>query len=245
MEHVNGGDLFAYLGHRGRIPEPELIGYFRQIISGIEFIHSFDICHRDLKLENIVMDGHGRVYIADFGLAIRCNGVVLGDHCGSAHYSPPEVVKGFGTYDGIKADIWSLGCVLYALGSGYLPFDYETDKEVKVYIVTVTYRMPDFSEELKHLIWNILQFEPKDRLTIDEIWRHPAITRYPTKDKHGIECDRFQMPFTRVDLLGPVVDDPQKLNQDSVEALSVMWQRSPRKIRFFLLHDRYAVPSII
>lgn len=248
MEHVDGGDLYAYLDRRGRIPEPEAIGYFRHILSAIEFMHSFHICHRDLKLENILMDGHGRIFVADLGLAIRSNGVRLDDHCGSLHYCPPEVSDADDAYDGIKADIWALACLISALVAGWLPFDHpslSTDDEVRAAIAELGFRIPkEFSEELKHFVYSIFKFRPEDRPTLEDLWKHPAITRFPNKDKNGVESDRYQMPFTHVDLLGSVVQEPHLLNQDSLDSLSIIWQRNIAQIKFYLMCDRYVQKSI-
>lgn len=244
MEHVSGGDMFAYMSHRGRFPEHEAIGYFRQILSGIEFLHSFHICHRDLKLENILMDGHGQVMIADFGLSIRSNGKKVEDYAGSLQYTAPEIVKSEEAYDGTLSDIWSLGVVLLTLLAGWMPFDdgNDTDEKLKDAICSVSYTMPEeLSDLVKDLIWSMIQYNPEDRLTIQEIWNHAVVAKYPNKDKHGIETDRFQMPFAKVDLLGPLVDDVRQLNQESLTYLSILWQRTTKQIQGYLMTDRYVV----
>lgn len=241
MEHVNGGDFYAYLIHRGRFPEAEAIGYFRQILSGLQFLHTFHICHRDLKMENLLIDYHGKVMIADFGLSVRSNGPKISELAGSLEYCPPEVFSiSTQSYDGTKADIWALGVILICLMAGWLPFPGEEYEDLKKVICGLSYHIPDeFSDLVKDLIWHIFQPDPAFRITIDEIWKHPVVAKYPHKDKHGMEVDRFQMPLTMVDLLGPLVEDTSELNMDILEELAFLWQRTPTQITAYLMTDRY------
>lgn len=85
-------------------------------------MHSKSIIHRDIKLDNILLDGKGNVKIADFGVSKVVNkGEVMRDQCGTPAYIAPEIIKDNGYY-GFKADIWSAGVVLYAMLFGTVPF---------------------------------------------------------------------------------------------------------------------------
>lgn len=93
-------------------------------------MHSQLIVHRDLKLENILVSDRGRVKIIDFGFGIRTpTDVNLKIFCGTSAYMSPEIVRK-SEYNGFKADIWSLGVVLYVLLTGKFPFKAKTEKEL-------------------------------------------------------------------------------------------------------------------
>lgn len=101
MEMETGGELFSYIVQKGKIPEPEAVYIFRQIVSAVDYFHKQDIVHRDLKPENgkalslnqVIMDGHGNVKIADFGFAslIRPDSK-FEEFCGSPEYASPEMI---------------------------------------------------------------------------------------------------------------------------------------------------------
>src|SRR6266545_7010167 len=106
LEYVQGGELFDYLCNEGRRPTHEGLDYFQQIISAVDYCHRFNIAHRDLKLENILIDDESNIKIADFGMAAwqdSSRGKLLRTSCGSPHYAAPEVISGK-PYDGRAAD---------------------------------------------------------------------------------------------------------------------------------------------
>ncbi|OHS94057.1 CAMK family protein kinase [Tritrichomonas foetus] len=114
LEYASKGELFDYLVEKKTLPEDVAIRFFRQIIYGLEYLHSLGICHRDLKPENILLDESLNVKIADFGFARFVKTNIAETSCGSPHYAAPEVIRGQ-PYDGRAADIWSCGVILYAL----------------------------------------------------------------------------------------------------------------------------------
>ena len=131
MEYIAGGDLFDYIMGKGVLEEPEAIGIFKQIISALEYLHEKNICHRDLKLENILIDDKGKIKIIDFGLSKKVEDQKkLDTFCGSWSYCSPEVAQQ-NDYDGYANDRWSLGILLFALVSGCLPFDDPDDNRCK------------------------------------------------------------------------------------------------------------------
>lgn len=115
LEYEEHGELFDYLVENQRFAEDVGMELFRQIATGVQYLHSLGICHRDLKPENILLDSSYRVKLADFGFAtwVREN-AQTDTSCGSPHYAAPEIVRGL-PYDGKTADIWSLGVILFAL----------------------------------------------------------------------------------------------------------------------------------
>ena len=114
LEYAAHGELFDYLSQQGYLAPEVAMKFFRQIIYGLDYLHSNSICHRDLKLENILLDEHDNLKIADFGFARWMKSNIAETSCGSPHYAAPEVIKGL-PYDGRASDIWSCGVILYCL----------------------------------------------------------------------------------------------------------------------------------
>lgn len=158
MEYAAGGDLYTLLNNKSRLSEAETRCYFRQIISGLEYCHAQGVCHRDLKLENILLTDRDRIKIADFGLSNRfVEGRLMETSCGSLRYATPEILKGK-RYSGELADIWSCGIILFTLLAGYHPFDDEVYGMILKKIMKSNYAMPpDLSPEVVDLIRKILE----------------------------------------------------------------------------------------
>ncbi|KAL4722328.1 serine/threonine-protein kinase gin4 [Fusarium chlamydosporum] len=184
LEYIDQGDLFTFINLKGRLSEEVSIYFFRQIISAISYCHSFNICHRDLKPENILISADLQIKIADFGMAAlhQTDTHQLATACGSPHYAAPELLKNR-QYRGDKADIWSMGVILFAMLTATLPFD---DPDLRVMMARTKkgqYEMPSFlSPEAEDLIRRMLQVNPDRRITLKEIWRHPLIRKYAYLD---------------------------------------------------------------
>ena len=114
LEYEKHGELFDYLVSRRRLSPEVALNFFRQMIYGLEYLHSHGICHRDLKPENILLDEFDHIKIADFGFARWMRTSLAETSCGSPHYAAPEVIRGE-RYDGRLSDIWSCGVILFAL----------------------------------------------------------------------------------------------------------------------------------
>ncbi|RHZ28093.1 hypothetical protein DYB26_001789 [Aphanomyces astaci] len=115
FEYCAGGDLFGVLDH-GALSSSVAKRYFQQIASAVAHLHSIGVAHRDLSLENVLLDAHDTCYVCDFGLATSVK-VYCDDTVGKHFYMAPEVVRG-GHYDPSQADIWSLGIMLFMLVTG-------------------------------------------------------------------------------------------------------------------------------
>lgn len=173
LEFCAHGELFDYLVSKRRLEKQEAMGFFREIIYGLDYLHAHAICHRDLKPENILLDEFHHVKIADFGFARWMRTNVADTSCGSPHYAAPEVIKGL-RYDGRAADIWSCGVILYALLAGRLPFDDPSIRTLLAKVKSGKYVMPDLSDDLRDLISRMLEVDPERRIKMQEIKEHPA-----------------------------------------------------------------------
>ena len=174
MEYCEKGELFDYIVNKERLNPAEASLFFYQLINGVEYIHKQGFAHRDLKPENLLLTKEKILKIIDFGLCHDFDGEnFLTTKCGSPSYAAPEILKGY-PYDGFKTDIWCCGIILYAMLCGYLPFDGDNNQEIFQSIVECKPEFPDFLEDdsINLLIW-ILNSEPKDRISIEEIKCHP------------------------------------------------------------------------
>ncbi|XP_011667004.1 serine/threonine-protein kinase BRSK2 isoform X3 [Strongylocentrotus purpuratus] len=174
LEHVAGGELFDYLVKKGRLTPREARRFFRQIISAIDFCHSYSICHRDLKPENLLLDDKNNIRVADFGMAsLQLDSSLLETSCGSPHYACPEVIRGE-KYDGRKADVWSAGVILYALLVGALPFDDDNLRNLLEKVKRGVFHIPHFvPPDCQNLLRGMVEVNADKRLTLSQIQRHP------------------------------------------------------------------------
>ncbi|XP_006015126.1 serine/threonine-protein kinase BRSK1 [Alligator sinensis] len=174
LEHVSGGELFDYLVKKGRLTPKEARKFFRQIVSALDFCHSYSICHRDLKPENLLLDEKNNIRIADFGMAsLQVGDNLLETSCGSPHYACPEVIKGE-KYDGRRADMWSCGVILFALLVGALPFDDDNLRQLLEKVKRGIFHMPHFiPPDCQNLLRGMIEVEPEKRLSLEQIQKHP------------------------------------------------------------------------
>lgn len=135
MEFAEGGDLFQKLDKHGAISDDEGKAIFSGIINGLHYCHQLSIAHRDLKLENILLDKNSRPKISDFGFSRSCldnegKRILSKTFCGSLYYAGPEILMG-SPYNPTISDIWSCGVILYAMMFNAMPF---MEKDVKVLV---------------------------------------------------------------------------------------------------------------
>lgn len=182
MEYAEHRELFDYVVSRHSLSLDLGIRLFRQIIYGVEYLHSRSICHRDLKLENLLLDAHNNIKIGDFGFARLMRSSTVDTSCGSPHYAAPEVIKGE-PYDGRAADIWSCGVILYVLLSGRFPFEGNSIRQLLAKVVEGQFSMPpEFPSEIKNLISGMLNVDTSQRFTISQIKEHPAFHLFLPSD---------------------------------------------------------------
>lgn len=179
-ELVTGGDMFDRIVRAGRLSEKEALWYFRQLVAAVDHCHKHGIWHRDLKPENMLIDHYDNVKITDFGLSsLSDSDQKLDTVCGSPSYVAPEVLRGRG-YDGRMADIWSMGCILYSMLTGRLPFDDQVGA-VELYkrMYNNDFCFPESTPaDAQKFIRRILTFHPHDRLSLSQMKRHPYFNKY-------------------------------------------------------------------
>ncbi|KAL3869232.1 hypothetical protein ACJMK2_041940 [Sinanodonta woodiana] len=170
LENCNRKSLVHMLKHRKTLTEPEVRYFMTQLVEGIKYIHRSNIIHRDLKLGNMLLNDDMQLKIADFGLATRVEykGEKKMTVCGTPNYIAPEVLQKRG--HSYEADVWAMGCVMYALLVGHPPFETATLKETYVRITGNSFSFPDWvSPSSRNFIKRCLAHEPDLRPKLDEV----------------------------------------------------------------------------
>ncbi|KAJ1976377.1 hypothetical protein H4R34_003999, partial [Dimargaris verticillata] len=184
MEYASGGELFDFILAHRFLKERDAGRLFAQLISGVNYLHRNHVVHRDLKLENLLLDSDRNLKITDFGFANqfdRANEDLMATSCGSPCYAAPELVVNDGMYVGTAVDIWSCGVILYAMLAGYLPFDDDPSNpdgdninQLYKYILTTPLVFPDYVSALaRDLLRRMLVPDPSYRCDIVAIMAHP------------------------------------------------------------------------
>ncbi|KAH9766568.1 CBL-interacting serine/threonine-protein kinase 1 [Citrus sinensis] len=257
LEYVTGGELFDKIASKGRLQEAEGRKLFQQLIDGVSYCHNKGVFHRDLKLENILLDSKGNIKISDFGLSalpqhFRDDGL-LHTTCGSPNYVAPEVLANRG-YDGATSDIWSCGVILYVILTGYLPFDDRNLAVLYQKIFRGDFKLPKWlSPGAQNLLRKILEPNPVKRITIagikaDEWFEQDYTPANPDDDEEDIFVDNeaFSMhepsDGDRTPGSPPLINAFQLIGMSSCLDLSGFFEKevndvSERKIRFTSNHS--------
>uniref|UniRef100_A0ABI7XG09 Serine/threonine-protein kinase PLK4 n=1 Tax=Felis catus TaxID=9685 RepID=A0ABI7XG09_FELCA len=179
LEMCHNGEMNRYLKNRMKpFSENEARHFMHQIITGMLYLHSHGILHRDLTLSNLLLTRNMNIKIADFGLATQLK-MPHEKHytlCGTPNYISPEIATR--SAHGLESDVWSLGCMFYTLLIGRPPFDTDTVKNTLNKVVLADYEMPTFlTREAKDLIHQLLRRNPADRLSLSSVLDHPFMSR--------------------------------------------------------------------
>jgi len=195
FDYANGIDLFTYLERINFSPrsEEEARSTITQVLDALQHVHTYSISHRDVKLENILIERGGKAWLIDFGLcAFVEEGKPAREWCGSDNYLAPEIVRRI-PYNPYKADTFSTGVVLFALLFGVFPFEnlrvngaHSIDASRPLRKLQV--RFPTdvkVSRAAKELLVQMLEDDPEKRITIQEVLKHEWIT--------GDECTPMEI----------------------------------------------------
>ncbi|KAM4874042.1 sperm motility kinase 4A-like [Thomomys bottae] len=174
MEYLDGGDLVDHLQKVDRLEEAAARPLFGQILRAVQYCHDHGIVHRDLKAENVLLDGKGAAKLCDFGLSARFSpGEQLTRECGTLAYWAPELFKQEG-YQGPKVDVWSLGVLLYYMVMGHLPYDGRSWVVLRRQVLEGRFKLRTrFSPELKGILAYLMTADPKKRPSVWQVMHHP------------------------------------------------------------------------
>lgn len=148
---------------------------FKEVLSGLQYLHNQRLAHRDIKVENIMLDKEGVSKLCDFGISVYVplgSSTIATEMKGTPAYCPPEIFQ-TREYDPFKADIWAFGVTLYILAFHDLPFKADDLFAMQNAIMQDEVEFPKgVDPDLKDLISKMLTKNPEDRITIEGIWAH-------------------------------------------------------------------------
>lgn len=197
LEFCPGDELYNHLLNHGRMEPAKVQKIFTQLVGAVSYVHAKSCVHRDLKLENILLDKHGDVKLVDFGFTREYQGTTsyLQTWCGTICYSAPEMIRGE-KYAGEKVDVWSLGIILYALLCGELPFDDDDDSTTKNLILK---EEPNYSDHIpqpaKDLLKKLLSKRPLLRPCLGDILKDPWLAEHAPQQQEILKLQQAA-PFT-------------------------------------------------
>ena len=184
LEYCCNGNLTTFLGCNG-IDENMAKNYLRQLSEGLKYLKENNISHRDLKPQNILINKENILKIIDFGFAKSIESCNIADtFCGSPLYMAPEILT-YKKYTD-QADLWSVGVILYELLTGYTPFCASNIYDLVDKIKNNEVIIPNYinlSSECKHILFSLLQKDPRNRISWKEFYFHPWFKNYDEIDK--------------------------------------------------------------
>ncbi|XWS76796.1 hypothetical protein CRYUN_Cryun01aG0208600 [Craigia yunnanensis] len=195
LEYCDGGDLAAYIHRHGKVSEEVARHFMRQLAAGLQVLQEKHLIHRDLKPQNLLLSTKAatpQLKIGDFGFARSLTPQDLADTlCGSPLYMAPEIIQNH-KYDA-KADLWSVGAILFQLVTGKPPFDGSNQLQLFQNILRSTeLQFPEGAQEELHpdcvdLCRSLLRHNPVERLTFREFFNHKFLGE--SSNKVDIELD--------------------------------------------------------
>lgn len=191
LPFCNGGELFSVVESGGAMEEAECRHWFTQILAGLSYLQSRYICHRDMSLENVLLDGDTSKII-DFGLSIGipvdARGMTYSlppaGAVGKIFYMPPEIYRNQVPFNGFSADVWSTGVMLFIMVTGAPPFERPDDADPRFQMISQglmgemldSWGMDHVSASVRDLMSKLLIVDdPSQRLTVEQIAMHPWI----------------------------------------------------------------------
>ncbi|XP_027337710.1 serine/threonine-protein kinase ATG1a isoform X2 [Abrus precatorius] len=197
IQYCGGGDLAAYIHRHGKVSEPVARHFMRQLAAGLQVLHEKNLIHRDLKPQNLLLATNAAIpimKIGDFGFARSLTPWGLADTlCGSPYYMAPEIINC--QQYGAKADLWSVGAILYQLVIGRPPFDGNSQLQLFQNILASTelHFPPEALKELHSdcldLCRNLLRRNPDERLTFMAFFNH----NFLQESRSTVNFEQFQL----------------------------------------------------
>ncbi|XP_023640253.1 serine/threonine-protein kinase ATG1c isoform X2 [Capsella rubella] len=201
LEYCKGGDLSVYVQKRGSVPEATAKHFMQQLAAGLQVLRDNNIIHRDLKPQNLLLstdENDADLKIADFGFARSLQPRGLAETlCGSPLYMAPEIMQ-LQKYDA-KADLWSVGAILFQLVTGRTPFTGNSQIQLLQNIIRSTeLQFPvdcrDLSLDCIDLCQKLLRRNPVERLTFEEFFNHPFLS-----DRQAYDFSRSRLGLRTMD----------------------------------------------
>lgn len=182
-----GGDLFDVVRHSpldGRLPETTARRFLYDVVQGLLCLKQNGLAHRDISLENVLLDVHGICHVCDFGLAIEAENVVAPGRVGKSWYMAPEVFAVQESYDPLAADIWSLGVLLAIMLTGAPLIEKPSMGDYRFCVLSqgggvrqLSHIFPSkLSEDGWDLMEKVLSIDPIQRPTLEQVATHPFLS---------------------------------------------------------------------
>ncbi|ETI38719.1 CAMK protein kinase [Phytophthora nicotianae] len=242
------GDLFSHVGNPNGVTLEMARSWFGQIASAVRFLHARNVAHRDLSLENVLLDSFRRCRLADFGLASSAGSCCFGTRVGKILYMAPEVFsrspcrpdtpannaifKPEDCYNGLQADIWSLGVILFILVTGIPPFEKAGDVDARFRLLSKPggsvrdlfrawgqeNRLP---LELRALLDRMLRVDPLQRPTADQVCDHEWLVEKNYSQKPTIATEDVPKQGEK----RPVTEPEEEEDGENLEPQKMLSQR--------------------
>lgn len=191
MPYCNGGELFDHVAESGALEEEMARQLFLQILAGLEYLQQMGICHRDMSLENLLLNAENQCVIIDLGMCLRIprdqatNEFTLltpQGVCGKRNYISPEVVQNARPFDGFAIDMWAMGVILFIMLTGVPPVDLASEVDARYRMIREG-QLPQLLEQWNFhlspgavdLLVRLLQPDWTQRLTLAEVVAHPWV----------------------------------------------------------------------
>eukprot|EP01063_Lacrimia_lanifica_P037479 TRINITY_DN7709_c1_g1_i1.p2 TRINITY_DN7709_c1_g1~~TRINITY_DN7709_c1_g1_i1.p2 ORF type:complete len:387 (+),score=185.27 TRINITY_DN7709_c1_g1_i1:56-1216(+) len=237
LESVRGGDLCDHIMSAGKLTEDISKKYFFHLLNGLQACHDAGVAHRDIKPENCLISTKGVLKVADFGLSRlhRGKGQLAGpqdlsmDAVGTLSYAAPEVLSG--PYDAFKADLWSLGVVVFVMTTGKFPFgskgytDAQIQEDIKKGKIN---KFPShLSESIKNLIMCLIIVDANRRMTLQDLMYHEWLGQYALvrQEQPRLEGRKRPMPINMEEMKNRAVAGIDAAVDDTA---SPTWADSPQ-----------------
>lgn len=245
MEYLGGGDLFQKVIAEEEFAEIEAANIMQKLLKSVAYLHNRGIIHRDLKPENIMYTSYGELKIIDFGFSVETDTLLNDSLVGTSYYIAPEIIT-----NGIfttKCDIWSLGIIMHAMISGYIPICGRSLEEIYNHIKN--YKGPTFNTN----IWNNISNDAKDllkkmlepshikRISASDALNHPwfNILKGAKQCREGSIVERFrrysEFPETKKNILNLIVKNSNEFNIKNYK--NVLTKLDKNNSGFITLYD--------